>query len=61
VAVGQTVICFAGRLSFLSVLLVKLQALVYDILYPTTANVDYAIGLENCQLINSFSMMLKWL
>ena len=32
----------------------KLQALVYDILPPTNA-----IGLENCQLTNSFSMMLK--
>ena len=35
------------------------QALVYDILPPTTAIVDYAIGLEKCQLTDSFSMMFK--
>ena len=38
----------------------KLQALVYNILPPTTAIIDYAIGLKNCQLMNSFLMMLKW-
>ena len=29
---------------------VKFQALVYDILPPTTAIADYAIGLENLSL-----------
>ena len=41
----------------------KLQALVYDILPPTTAIIDYAIDLKqkqtNCQLTSSFSMVLK--
>ena len=35
----------------------KLQALVYDILRPTTAIVDYAIGLG--KLTSNFSLMLK--
>ena len=38
----------------------KLQALVYDILPPTTAIVHYALGLKKTPLMNSFSMMLKW-
>ena len=48
----------------------KLQTLVYDILAPTTAIVDYAIGLKkrstdcffltSCQLMYSFLLMLKW-
>jgi len=33
------------------------QVLVYDILPPTAAITDYAIG---CQLMNSFSLVLKW-
>ena len=33
----------------------KLQALVYDILPPTTAVVDYAIGLENLSANEQFS------
>ena len=39
---------------------VKLQAPFYDILPPTTAVTDYAIGLEICQLTDSFSLMLRW-
>ena len=31
-----------------------------DILPPTTAIVDYASVSKNCQLTNSFSMILKW-
>ena len=37
----------------------KLQAQVYDILPPTTAISDYAIGLEKLSA-NSFSLVLKW-
>ena len=41
----------------------ELQALVYDILPPTIAIIDYAIGPEklsaNCQLTDSFSLVLK--
>ena len=37
----------------------KLQALVYDILPPTIAIVDYAIGLEKLSANELFSMMLK--
>ena len=33
----------------------KLQALVYDILPPTTALTDYATGLKECWLMDSFS------
>ena len=38
----------------------KLQALVYDILPPTSATVDYAIGLEKLSSNGQFLMMLKW-
>ena len=47
----------------------KLQTLVYDILPPTTAIVDYTVGLKklstdsflkSCWLTDSFSLMLKW-
>ena len=40
----------------------RLQALVYDILPPTIAIVNYAIGLEKLSVssvTNSFSVMLK--
>ena len=36
---------------------VKLQALVYGILPPTTAIVDYAIDIGNRLLTNSFSVV----
>ena len=39
---------------------VKLQALVYDILPPTTALTDYAACSKNCQLTDSFLLVLKW-
>ena len=39
----------------------KLQVLIYDILPPTTATMDYAIGLEKLQLTDSFSLYaLQW-
>ena len=39
---------------------VKLQALVYDIVPPTTAILDYAIGLEKLSANEQFfSMILK--
>ena len=36
-----------------------LQALVYDILPPTTTIIGYAIGLEKIQLTGSFSLAFK--
>ena len=37
----------------------KIQVLVYDLLPPTTAMIDYAIGLQkNCQLTDTFSLVL---
>ena len=38
----------------------KLQALVYDILPPTSAIIIYSICHKNCHLRDSFSMVLKW-
>ena len=39
---------------------VKLQALVYNTLPPTTAIIGYAIGLEKLPANDIFSLMLEW-